>query len=71
MEIKKLNYSVKPWRLIDSEGYEIRNTVGFDHPILGNTLILESLSGATRKECESNAMALLQSLYDKHRGAHE
>ncbi len=60
MEIKKLGYSAKPWRLLTSDGYEVRTPIDFDHPDIGMTRLMESVAGDTRKECESNALALLE-----------
>lgn len=60
MEIKKENYSAKPWRLLDRNGYEVRLPVQFDHPDLGVTTILQSISGDTRKQCEVETLGLFE-----------
>ena len=66
MEIKKENYSVKPWRLIDRNGCEVPVPMKFEHPDLGMTTILTSVSGKTRKECERETLMLLEYLLTKH-----
>ena len=60
MEIKRLGYSAKPWRLLTKDGYEVCVPCTFDHPHLGVTQISEPVAGNTRKECEGNALALLE-----------
>ena len=62
MRIEKCGYSNKPWRLLTSGGYEVRMPISFEHPMLGWTRINESVSGNTRKECETCALSLLEQL---------
>lgn len=62
MEIRKLGYSANPWRLLTSDGREVRTPTDFDHPNLGMTRIMEPVAGNTRKQCEAKALALLERL---------
>ena len=62
MDIKKLGYSSKPWRLLTSDGYEVRTPIEFDHPDIGKTMIMKPVCGDTRKECEAIALAILERL---------
>lgn len=61
MHIEKRGYSSNPWRLVTSTGAEVTTSQNFKHPDLGNTRITQSVSGATKKECTANALALLES----------
>ena len=65
MRIEKKNYSRKPWRLLTSEGKEVQAKVEFDHPDIGKTWILESISGDTKIECTEKAMQYLEYLFSK------
>ena len=57
-EIKRFDRSVNPWRLLIN-GKEVAVPEIFDHSTLGPTTISRSISGATRRECEQKALALL------------
>ena len=62
MKIEKRGYSSNPWRLIDSEGYEveIRKTIKSDAGVRMN--ICSTVCGNTKKECTAEALKLLESL---------
>jgi hypothetical protein len=62
MQIKKMPYSVHPWRLLTDKGVEVYAPQNFDHPDLGQTSIQMPLSGATKQECIEKALALLDLL---------
>lgn len=60
LEIKKLNHSSNPWRLLFN-GQEISIPTVINHTYLGNMPINQPICGATRKECTEKAMDLLES----------
>jgi hypothetical protein len=66
MRIEKRSYSAHPWRLIDSQGREVEALPErFDHPDIGATIVTGTVSGATRKECEVNALRLLEAFINR------
>lgn len=62
MQIKKMPYSVHPWRLLTADGGEVYAPQSFDHPDIGMTSITMPVSGATKQECIDKALALLEVL---------
>lgn len=62
LTIKKLGYSVRPWRLVDEDGKEITRPQRLLHPTLGETSIEVSIGGETRKACEAEALWALETL---------
>jgi hypothetical protein len=65
MKIEKRGYSHNPWRLVTSDGREVTLLKTVDHPHLGQTVISGSVCGQTRRECEANALALLEQLLER------
>jgi hypothetical protein len=51
LQIKNLGYSVKPWRLVTTEGKEFTVPKVFEHPDIGLTVVSECISGNTKQEC--------------------
>ena len=51
LQIKNLGYSVKPWRLVTSDGKEFTVPKVFEHPDIGFTVITQCISGNTKQEC--------------------
>jgi hypothetical protein len=64
MKIQKLGYSSNPWRLVTDDGREVALPERFEHPDLGSTVIMMPIRGATRRECEQRALALLGRLLE-------
>ena len=60
MRIERRDYSSKPWRLLTSDDREVYASENFAHPDLGPTTISMPVCGATRRECETKALALLE-----------
>jgi len=52
-------YSADPWRLVDGDGKEVEAPRRFEHPVIGWCSVMMPVSGATRRECEAAALALL------------
>lgn len=65
MEIKKLEYSARPWRLITTDGFEVRMPVDFEHEDRSISQLM-CISGNTKKECERVAFAVLERLLLGH-----
>ena len=65
LTIEKKGYSSKPWRLITGEGREVEIPVVMDHPMIGKTIITQSVSGNTKRECTDAALDLLARLIER------
>lgn len=62
MQIKKMQYSAHPWRLLTDDGKEVMAPQNFSHPDLGMTSAMMPVSGATKTQCTEQAPALLDML---------
>ena len=58
VEIKKLNYSSNPWRLLWN-GEEVHHPVKLDHPDLGETMVPMPVCGKTKAEVMQAALDIL------------
>ena len=65
MRIEKRNYSHNPWRLVDRDDLEVFEVGPMHHPILGDIRTSSPVCGATRRECETAALNLLERLTEK------
>lgn len=58
-QIVRKDYSAAPWRLVDGAGREVEAPKMIEHPVIGWVKVLMPVAGATRRECEAAALALL------------
>ena len=66
LQIKKLNYSLNPWRLVKENDMEFTVPVIFDHPDLGKTVILERIAGNSKQECIEMVLNVFEQLVNEN-----
>ena len=66
LQIKKLDYSLKPWRLVKENDMEFTVPVIFDHPDLGKTVIPERIAGNSKQECLDMVLNVFEQLVSEN-----
>ena len=59
-QIIKKDYSCNPWRLCDERGNELQINEKFDHPTLGTSYIMASISAATKSQLIDEIISRLE-----------